>query len=44
VFTSDRVLKLMSEKDGDTTAEIAAIMDKMHGLTTETLMEEKGEA
>ena len=44
VFTSDRMLRLVSEKDGDTTAEIAAIMDRMHGITTETLMEEKGEA
>ena len=41
VFGSDRVLKLISEKDGDTTTEISAIMDKMHGYTTETLMEEK---
>lgn len=39
VFTEARVLKLMSEKDGDVTAEIAAIMDKMHGITTENLIE-----
>jgi adenylate kinase family enzyme len=41
VFGIDRVLKLISEKDGDTASEISAIMDKIHGYTTETLMEEK---
>jgi adenylate kinase family enzyme len=36
IFGGIRVLKLLSEKDGDTTTEISAIMDRMHKFITST--------
>jgi adenylate kinase family enzyme len=44
VFGDIRVLKLLSEKDGDATVEISAIMDRMHKFissTEVTLLEDK---